>query len=156
MLEELLSGLKDQALGKINDNPEIPNEKLDDILNIAGEVTKNEVAKESANSGLENVMNLFSKSENNSAANSLQGNILNGVVSQLTQKHGLGKSAATAAASAIIPIVLEKITHKNSSTPDNDASPLADIFGSVISGAMSGGSSKSGGILGALGGLLKK
>ena len=155
MLEELLSGIKDQVLGSINDNPEIPNEKLDDILKIAGEVTKNEVAKETTNSGLKTVMNLFSKSENNSQANALQGNILNSVVSQLTQKHGFGKSAATSAASVVIPMILEKITHQNSKTPSNDASPLADIFGSVISSSLGGGS-KSGGILGALGGLFKK
>ena len=155
MLEELLSGLKDQALGKINDNPEIPNEKLDDILNVVSEATKNEVGKKATNSGLNTVMNLFSKSENNADANALQGNILNNVVSQLTQKHGLGNSAAKAAAAAIIPMVLEKITHKNSATPDNDASPLTEIFGSVISSSLSG-SSKGGGILGALGGLFKK
>ena len=41
MSEELLSGLKEQALGKINDKPEILNEKLDDILNIVSEVTRN-------------------------------------------------------------------------------------------------------------------
>ena len=156
MLEELLSGLKDQALGKINDNPEIPNEKLDDILKIAGEVTKQEVAKETANSGLETIMNLFSKSENNSQANSLQNNILNSVISSLTQKSGLGEGAAKAAASAVIPMILEKITHHNSATPDDDPSPLNDIFGSVLSSALTGSSKSSGGIMGALGSLFKK
>ena len=38
MLEQLLSGLKDKALGAINDNPEIPNNKLDSIMDIVGKI----------------------------------------------------------------------------------------------------------------------
>ncbi len=157
MLEDLLSGLKDQALGAIDSNPEIPNEKLGDIMDIIGNVTKEHVAKETANSGgLDNLMNLFSDSENNSNANSLQGSIMNSVTDGLMKKAGLSGAGASSAASALIPIVLKAITSKNNSTPANDSSPLADIFGSVISGAVSGGASKSSGILGALGGLFKK
>jgi len=157
MLEELLSGLKNDALGAITDHPDVPNDKLGDIMDIIGNVTKEHVAKETANSGgLGNLMNLFSDNENNSNANSLQGNIMNSVVEGLMSKVGLGKSGASAAASAILPMVLKAITSKNNSTPSNDSSPLMDIFGSVLSGAMSGGSSKGGGIMGALGNLLKK
>jgi len=60
MFDQLLSGLKDQALGAITNNPEIPNNKLDSIMDVVGNVTKNEVAKETANSGgLGNLMNLL-------------------------------------------------------------------------------------------------
>ncbi|NPA44930.1 MAG: hypothetical protein GXO49_05290 [Chlorobi bacterium] len=157
MLEELLAGLKNDALGAINDHPDVPNEKLGDIMDVIGNVTKEHVAKEAVNSnGLGNLMNLFSESENNENANSLQSNIMNSVIDGLMGKAGLGKSGASAAASAILPMVLNAITSKNSSTPDDDASPLMDIFGSVLSSAMSGGNSKSGGIMGALGNLFKK
>ncbi len=157
MSENLLSGLKDQALGAIDSNPEIPNDKLGDIMNVISNVTKEHVAKEAVNSGgLNNLMNLFSDNENNSNANSLQGNIMNSVTEGLVKKAGLNSSGASAAASALIPIVLKAITSKNNSTPANDSSPLADIFGSVISGAVSGGNSKTSGISGVLGGLFKK
>lgn len=155
MLEQLLSGLKDQALGAITDNPEIPNNKLDSIMDIVGSVTKTEVAKEATNSGgLGNLMNLFSNSDNNSSSNSLQGNIMSSVVAGIIEKTGLSKSAATTAANVITPMVLNQITSKNNETSSDDSSPLMDIFGSMIGG----GSSKSttGSILGALGGLFKK
>lgn len=158
MLEQLLSGLQNEALGAINDHPDVPNEKIGDIMNVIGNVTKEHVAKEATNSnGLGNLMNLFSNNDNNQGANSLQGNIMNSVVEGLMGKAGLGKSGATAAASAILPMVLKAITSKNNKTSADDSSPLMDIFGSVLSGAMSGGkSSGTGSILGALGGLFKK
>ncbi len=154
MLEQLLSGLKDQALGAINDNPEIPNNKLDGIMDIVGSVTKTEVAKEAKNSGgLGNLMNLFSDNDNNSSANSIQGNITNSVVASLIEKVGLSKSAATSAAATLTPMVLDQITSKNNKTASDDDSPLTDLFGSLLS---SGSSKSAGGILGALGGLFKK
>ncbi|NOZ34838.1 MAG: hypothetical protein GXO80_06030 [Chlorobi bacterium] len=108
MLENLLSDIKDQALGAIDSNPEIPNKKLGDIMNIIGNATKEHVAKEAANSGgLGNLMNLFSDNDNNSNANSLQGNIMNSVTEGLTKNAGLNSSGASAAASVLIPMVLQ-------------------------------------------------
>ncbi len=149
MIEQLLSGLKDEALGAINDHQDIPNSKLDSILDVIGSVTKNEVAKETSNSGLGNIMNLFSDDDNNEGANSLQGNIMENVISGLTKKSGLGEGAAKMAASVILPMLLKKITQKNNSTPADDSSPIMDIFG-----ALTGGGS-GGGIMGTLGKLLK-
>jgi len=158
MLEQLLAGLQNDALGAINDHPDVPNDKLGNIMDIIGSVTKEHVAKEATSSGgLGNLMNLFSDSNNNSNANSLQGNIMNSVVEGLMGKAGLGKSGASAAAAAILPMVLKAITSKNNQTAADDSSPLKDIFGSVLTSAVSGGKSNSAGsILGALGGLFKK
>ncbi len=154
MLEQLLSGLKDKALGAINDNPEIPNNKLDSIMDIVGSVTKTEVAKEATNSGgLGNIMNLFSDNDNNSNASSVQGNITNSVIENLVGKTGLNKSAASTAAALIVPMVLKQITSKNNATASTDSSPITDLFGSLLSG---GNSKGAGGLLGALGGLFKK
>ncbi|MEN8120511.1 MAG: hypothetical protein ABFS35_09205 [Bacteroidota bacterium] len=144
MIEQLLSGITNQALGAINDHDDIPNNQIGSILEVIGSVTKNEVAKESASSGLGNIMNLFSDDDNNSGANSLQGNIMNSVISGLTEKSGLSSSAAKVAATTLLPMVLKQITSKNNATPANDSSPIAEIFG-----ALAGGGSK-GGILGGL------
>lgn len=149
MIEQLLAGLKNEALGAINDNQEIPNSKLDSILDVIGSVTKNEVAKETSNSGLGNIMNLFSDDDNNDGANSLQGNIMENVISGLTKKSGLGEGAAKMAASVILPMLLKKITQHNNTTAPDDSSPIMDIFGSLISG------NSGGGIMGTLGKLLK-
>ena len=124
-------------------------------MDLIGDVTQEHLAKEAINSGgLGNLMNLFSDSNNNSAANSLQGNITNSIVDGLMSKVGLNDSGAKAAASVILPMILKQITSKNNTTASDDPSPLMDIFGSVLGGGDS--SNAAGSILGALGGLLKK
>ena len=91
-------------------------------------------------------MNLFSTSENNSNASSLQENIASGIVTNLITKIGIDESMAKAATSFILPMVMEKITGKNSETPDDDASPITSLFG------LAGGDSDAG-IMGTLGKL---
>lgn len=139
MLENILSGIKKEALGAINDNPDIPNSKLDSILNIVGKITKKEVSNESSSSGFGNLMNLFSDKKNNSGADNIQGNIKNAAIKQLTGSENLKEAAAKEAVNTILPMVLNKITSKNNKTADDDASPLAEIFGSVLGGDKGGG-----------------
>lgn len=153
MLEQLLSGLQNDALGAIDSHPDVPNDKLGDIMDLIGGVTKEHVAKEATNSGgLGNLMNLFSDSDNNSSANSLQSNITNSVVEGLMSKVGLNGAGAKAAASLILPMVLKKITSQNNQTPANDSSPIMDIFGSILGGGSSKGGSD---MLGTLSGFFK-
>ena len=139
MLDKILSGIKDEALGAINDNPDIPNNKLDDILDIVGKATEKEVSKESKSSGLENLMNLFSDKKNNSKADTIQNNIKDKVVKELMGNSNLKEAAAKEAVKAILPMVLSKITKKNNETADDDASPLGEIFGSLLGGDKGGG-----------------
>ena len=139
MFDKILSGIKDEALGAINDNPDIPNSKLDDILDIVGDVTKKEVSKESSSTGLENLMNLFSDKKNNSTADSIQDNIKGAVIEKLVGSKNFKQAAAKEAVNAILPMVLNKITKKNNETADDDASPLGEIFGSLLGGGKGGG-----------------
>lgn len=147
MFDQILSSVKDMALGAVNDNQQIPNNKMDDILKIAEKVFKKQVANESSKSGAGNIVNLFSNVQNNSAANSIQNNITDGVVEELVKNIGLDSASAKLAADTVVPMLMKKITDKNSQTPDNDLSPLNDIFGKI------GGGSK-GGILGGISDLL--
>ena len=149
MFDQLLSSIKDKALGAVTNNEEIPNEKIDDILKIAGDVTQKEVVKETSNSGLGSIMNLFSSSDNNSGANLLQGNIMSGVIAGIIEKTGLNPAAAKTAASSVVPMLMSKITDKNNETDENDSSPLNDVFG------MLGGGS-AGDIMGKIGGFFGK
>jgi uncharacterized protein YidB (DUF937 family) len=74
-------------------------------------------------------MNLFSKKPNTDGANQLQSNISSGVISELTSKMRLSSDVAGSIASKVLPGLLDKITNHNSSTPDNDPSPLQELFG---------------------------
>jgi len=138
MLENLLSGLKGEFAGELTKKIGIPIDKVDDVMKIAGQVASTEVTKEATSGGLDTIMNLFSKSANNSSANSLQDNIVKGIVTNLISKVGLDASMANMAANYLVPMIMEKVTGENSTTPDNDASPITKMFG-LATGGKSGG-----------------
>lgn len=107
----------------------LPSGQLDKVFGIIGDVTKKEVGNQMTGGGIANVMNLFSKQQNNTGANALQSNITSGVISGLVSKLGLSSEISGKVAGIAIPALINMITKKNSSTPDDDPSPLLDIFG---------------------------
>jgi uncharacterized protein YidB (DUF937 family) len=150
MLEKLLGTLKSEVGGQILTQTQLPANKLDGVFKVIGDVTKKEVTSQMMGGGIGNVLNLFSNQSNNAAANLIQNNISSGVVSGLVSKLGLSQDVSRMIANIAIPAVVNLITKKNSVTPDDDPSPLNEIFGAGKSSAI-GGIAK-----GLLGKLLKR
>jgi uncharacterized protein YidB (DUF937 family) len=94
-------------------------------------VAKSKVTGHILRGNLSDVKSLFSKSPNTQGANQLQSNISSGVISDLISKMGLSPELAGNIASTVLPALIEKITNHNSSTPDDDPSPLHDLFGTA-------------------------
>ncbi len=139
MFDDIIKLAKDNLGDKITKEAKVEPDKLDGIMSVVGDVTKNEVTKEITGGGISGLMNLFSKSENNSSANSIQNNISTGIVSGLMEKVGLGGSTAKTIAGMAVPMVIKLITDKNSETPEDDPSPLTSLFGGDGIGNMLGG-----------------
>lgn len=153
MLDMILNGLKDQVGGDLQQKAGVQGNMLDDLLKITGNVATKEVSKEMLGGNLGTVMNLFSNNSNNAGANSLQNNIMNGMVTNFVQQLGLKKETAAMATSIIIPALMNLITKKNGETPEDDASPLNDLFNPKGQG----GNNPLGGLIGkTLGGLFGK
>lgn len=138
MLEQLLGTLKSEVGGQILGQTQLPANNLDKVFSIIGDVTKKEVTGQMLGGGLGNVMNLFSKQPNNSAANAIQSNITSGVIEGLVSKLGLSQHMSNTIAQIAIPALVNMITHKNSTTPDDDPSPLNEIFGTAKKAALGG------------------
>ncbi len=139
MLDQLFSGLKEQLGSQITKEAGVDDSKLDGIMSVVGDVTKNEVTKELTGGGVSGLMNLFSNSSNNSAANSIQNNITSGIVEGLMNKVGIEGQTAKMVANTAVPIVMNLITKENSKTPEDDPSPIANLFGGGDSGSLLGG-----------------
>ncbi len=138
MLENLLGTLKSEVGSQILGQTQLPANNLDKVFSVIGDVTKKEVTNQMVGGGLGNVMNLFSKQPNNSGANLLQSNIASGVVSGLVSKLGLSQEMSKTIASVAVPALVNLITKKNSVTPDDDPSPLNEIFGGAKKAAVGG------------------
>ena len=129
MLEQLINSLKSEVGGQFAGQTNLPAGHMDQIFSIISNVAKSEVTRHILSGKLSDVMSLFSKSPNSEGANQLQSNISSGVVSDLTSKMGLSPEMAGNIASTALPALLEKITNHNSTTPDDDPSPLHELFG---------------------------
>ncbi len=62
------------------------------------------------------------------------------MIANLTSKLGLSPEISKTIAAVAIPALINMITKKNSTTPDDDPSPLNEIFG----GAAKGGTGRRG------------
>ncbi len=138
MLDQILNGLKGQIGDKLTQIPGFNANQIDDVIGITGEVVQEKVSSQLTGGGVSTLMNLFSNSSNNSAADSLQNSITEGIVSKLMSKLGLNSSIASSIAGVIVPMVISKITGENSKTPDDDPSPLANLFGGGDSNSIGG------------------
>jgi uncharacterized protein YidB (DUF937 family) len=145
MLEQLLEGLQGKVGQEVQEKAGVDSDMMSQIMKMAGGVATQQVAKEMMGGGIGNVMNLFSNNSNNSGADSIQGNITNGIVSSLVEKMGFDQGKATMITSIILPAIMKMVTNKNSETAEDDASPLKDLFGG----------DQAGGIAGLIGGFLK-
>jgi len=139
MIENLIEGLKDQIGDQILDQTDIQSSQLPDIFSVIGDTAKTEVKNSMLEGGLDTVMNLFSNKPNNSGASLLQSNITQGIVRGLMQKIGLNSSTATTIAGVAVPLLMNLITKKNNETPEDDPSPLNELFGTIGSKGNQGG-----------------
>ena len=129
MIDSIIDSLKDQVSDSIKGQANVDDSKMDDVMDVIKNVAGQQVAKQMVGGGLDSVMNLFSKNENSSAANSLQSDLSSGIAGGLMEKLGISSSQASQIAAIALPALLKLITDKNSETPDNDPSPLENIFG---------------------------
>ncbi|GGZ47671.1 DUF937 domain-containing protein [Mesonia mobilis] len=129
MLDSLLGSLKDQVAGKLQSEAGVDSSNIDGVMDVVKSVAGKKVGTEMLEGGLGNVMNLFSGKSNSTAANSLQTSITTGIVNGLIEKLGFSKDKASKVTNIVVPVLINLISKKNEETPDDDASPLKDLFG---------------------------
>jgi hypothetical protein len=143
MLEQLINSLKSEVGGQIMSQTNLPSGHLDQVFSVIGDVTKKEVAGHMLGGNLSDVMNLFSDKPNNSGADKLQSNISSGVVSDLCSRLGLSPDVAKNISLVALPALMKLITSKNNTTPDDDPSPLTELFGAAGGEGFLGGAAKN-------------
>ncbi|MDR1706429.1 MAG: DUF937 domain-containing protein [Prevotella sp.] len=145
MLDGILDLIKDQALGAITNNADVP----DDKKSAAVETTTNAIVDGFKNNlSLDNVSSLLGLSGDDSALTNNQtvNSIQTSVISSLSEKVGLSKEVAGSIAAAVVPALLQLLSKKSGDTNDSFS------FDSLLQ-SFTGSSQKGGGILSTLGKL---
>mgnify|MGYP006929322548 CR=1 FL=1 len=129
MFDQIISGLKSQVGGEIQEKTGISDSMLGSVMDVVKTETTKTVGSKLMGGNLDTVMNLFSNDSNSKSADGLQASLTTGIMDGLMDKLGLDSSKAGSIVKIIIPSLLSLITKKNEETPKDDASPLTSLFG---------------------------
>ncbi|SHL84021.1 hypothetical protein SAMN05444266_105177 [Chitinophaga jiangningensis] len=152
MFEQLLQLVQEHAQTAVVNNPAVPNEQNQAVVQAATESITSSLQQELANGNTAGVLSLLG-GQSDTNANPLVNNISNNFLDTLLKKFNLDKGAATQIAGSLIPAVLGSLVNKTND-PSNKGFSLDGILGSLTGGASSG--LDLNGILGKLKGGLDK
>ncbi len=132
MIDAIMNQLKQQVGGELQQKENVSGAELNGIFEVVKEQATGKIGENLLDQGLDGVMSLFSKNDNNKQADSLQASITGGIVDSLQKKLGFSGAKATGIVAIIMPYLLRLLTEKNSETPDDDPSPIKDILGGSL------------------------
>ena len=138
MFSTIISSLKDSVSSELKEKAGVSQDQLPQIFDLVGDVTKQKLGGEVASGNLDSLMNLFSKSDNTSAASGIQASLTSGIVASLANKFGMDESKAISIANIVVPKLISLVTDKNSETSDSDSSLLSGMLGGGDSSDMIG------------------
>jgi len=146
MLNEVINLVKQEALGAITNNANIPADKRDAAVETTTSAIVDSFKDHFTPDNLSNIAGLLGGSS--SSSSSISNNLQNSVVSALSEKVGISKDVANSIATAVIPAVIGLFTKKvnDSNEPGFNIESLVKAFTG----------SNGGGILGTLGKLFGK
>ena len=159
MLEELFNLVKNVAGDTVVNNPEVPNEKNNEVIAEATNTVASGLRNMVAGGGLQNLVSLFKGNNNSQSGNGLLSNpIVNMMVGHLAgklmSKYNLGSSQANTVSSNLIPGVISGLVNKTND-PNNAGFSLDGLLNSITGGkAAEVASQEQGGSGGGLSDLL--
>ncbi len=161
MLEELFNLVKGAANDTVINNPEVPNEKNDEIVAEATNTVASGLRNIVAGGGAQNLLSLFGKGNQQGSGGLLSNPIVNMMIGhfadKLMNKFNLGGNQANSIAGSLIPNVLNGLVNKTND-PSNSTFSLDKLLSSITGGKSSQIAQQQGGggglsdILGQLGG----
>ena len=132
MFEQLLQLVKQNAGESIINNPAVPNEQNEEVINTAS-TSIMDTLKGLMNGGQSsNLLNLFNnQNSNNDVTNHpVTQNVSTNLISTLMSKFGMDSNKAGGIASTLIPLVMNNLVSKTNDSNDNSFN-LQGIIGSL-------------------------
>ncbi len=150
MFEELLNLVKQQSGDAIVNNPAVPNEQNEEVMNAASGSIMDSLKGMMSGGGAANVLSLFNQNNSNDVTNHpVTQNVSSNLVTTLMNKFGLDSNKAGGIASSLIPMVMSKLVSKTNDSNDSSFN-LQGILSSI--GGTGAGGMDIGGLLSKFGG----
>jgi len=136
MLDQLTNLVKQYASDAIVNNPAIPNERNDEVINETSSSIAGGLQNMLSSGGAQDLLKMFSG--NQSISNSVvTNNVSGGVIQNLMNKFGLDQSAASNIASNLVPNVMQNLVQKTND-PNDSSFDIQGIFNGLSGGSTSG------------------
>ena len=133
MLENLLELVKQHAGEAIVNNPAIPNEQNDAVIQETTQSITGGLQNMLASGGITDVLNMFRGQGSSSVTQHISG----GVIQNLMNKFGLNQSAASGIAGSLVPGILQNLVNQTND-PGNSSFDIQGIFNSLSGGRTQG------------------
>ena len=145
MFETLMNLVKQNAGQAVIDNPAVPNDQNDNVMQTVTSSIMNGLGQQAQGGGLGSLLSMVTGQggsvENHPVTQGVQQNVEQDLMSKL----GISPQVAMSIAGALVPMVLGKLMHK--ANDPNDSSVDAGSLMSALGGGQGGG---LGGMLGGL------
>ena len=147
MLQSILEAVVDEVGESFTKNAGMDAREAEESLELTGQTALEVITQHMGAGGMSSLMNLFSERRANGVeADAIQNEITAKVTNSLLQKNNFNLQKVLPIVTMVLPMVMNQISKRNDTTPDDDDSPLQDMFGNAAGGLVTG----------AMGGLLKK
>ena len=134
MLDEIIGTLKDQVGSSLMDKIGLDQTQSDNSINAAASSVTDVLG---GNDGLDlsDVLNLFSKEDNNSGADGILGQLGDTFMGKLTGEVGLASEQAGGVKDLVLPMLMSLVSDK----VGGDKGMLGNLVGGLLGGGKEGG-----------------
>lgn len=135
MLKELFNLVRESATDDVINNPDIPNEKNNEVVAEATNTVASGLRNVVAGGGLQSILGLFNKHEGKSGLlnNPIVNMMIGHFAGKLMSKFNIGGNQANNVASSLIPNVVSNLINKSNDPADNGFS-LEKLLSSITGG----------------------
>jgi uncharacterized membrane protein YeaQ/YmgE (transglycosylase-associated protein family) len=169
MLQELFDLVKNVAGQTVTNNPDVPNEKNEEVIAEATNTVASGLRNVVAGGGVQNIINMFGGGQGGRGmlSNPLVSMMIGHFANKLMNKYGMGMGQANNLATGLIPSVLENLVNRTNDPADQTftldnllnsitggqstqvvqqkgAGSITDILGQLSGGQTSGGNGSGG------------
>lgn len=136
MLDQLTNLVKQNADDAIINNPAIPNEKNEQVINEASNSIAAGLQNMLSAGNVQDILKMFAANQD-IASSPVTNNISGGVIQDLMNKVGLDRNAASGVANKLVPNVMQNMVDKTND-PNDSSFDIQGIFNSLSGGSTSG------------------
>ncbi|MDG2433733.1 DUF937 domain-containing protein [Flavobacterium sp.] len=138
MFEQLTQLAQQFGVDTVVNNPAVPNEKNEAVINEASSSVVTGLQKMVADGDLSQLAALFQGDNAKDASNPAVQNLTQQLSGNLSKKLGIDSSAAAGVASSIIPKILASLVDK-AKDPKDSSFEISDIIGAISGGGENAG-----------------